>query len=278
MILDAHHHLWKFNDAEYGWMDETMSILKRDYLPADLEKQLDGPGVSGTIAVQARQTVEETRWLLEMAGQHSFIKGVVGWVDICSDQLSKQLDQLSSHPLLVGVRHVIHDEPDDDFMLRPAFIKGMEKLVQHNLTYDLLIFPRHLQRAIDLVSLFPDQRFILDHMAKPQIRSGILVPWQEEMAALADLPNVWCKVSGMVTEANIEQWKYEDFIPYLDTVAETFGPDRIMIGSDWPVCRLAGEYQQIMDIPVRYFNALDPDEKEKVFGLNCADCYELTNL
>jgi L-fuconolactonase len=259
-------------------MDESMSILKQDYLPADLEKQLAGPGVTGTIAVQARQTVEETKWLLELAGQHTFIRGVVGWVDICSDQLSRQLDELSSHPLLVGVRHVIHDEADEDFMLRPAFIRGMEKLVQHNLTYDLLIFPRHLPRAIDLVSLFPDQRFVLDHMAKPQIRNGILDPWQKEMATLADLSNVWCKVSGMVTEAHLEQWRYEDFIPYLDAVTETFGPDRIMIGSDWPVCRLAGEYQQIMDIPVRYFKDLDPAEKDKVFGLNCADCYELTNL
>jgi L-fuconolactonase len=278
MILDTHHHLWEFNDAEYGWMDGAMSILKRDYLPPDLEKQLEGSAVTGTIAVQARQTVEETRWLLELADQYAFLKGIVGWVDICSNQLTAQLNELSSNPWLVGVRHVVQDEPDDDFILRPAFIKGMEKLVQHNLTYDLLIYPRHLENTIELISLFPDQRFVLDHIAKPDIKAGVLKPWQEQMAALAEFPNVWCKVSGMVTEAHLQRWKYEDFLPYLDTVAETFGPDRIMLGSDWPVCRLAGEYHQVMEIPVRYFQDLDPEDKAKILRLNGAECYELTNL
>lgn len=278
MIIDAHHHLWNFNKAEYAWMDDSMSILKQDYQPADLEKQLTGSDVVGTVAVQARQNLEETRWLLETASRHPFIKGVVGWVDLCSEQLSNQLDAFSSNPLLVGVRHIIHDEPDDDFMLRPAFIKGMEKLVQHNLAYDLLLFPKHLRKAFELVALFPDQRFVLDHLSKPFIKAGILDPWREEITALASEPNVWCKISGMVTEADHEHWKYKDFLPYLDTVVEAFGTDRIMIGSDWPVCRLAGEYQQIMDIPVRYFNDLDSADKEKIFSLNCMECYELTNL
>jgi L-fuconolactonase len=278
MIIDAHHHLWNFNEAEYAWIDDSMSILKQDYLPADLEEQLTGSNVIGTVAVQARQSLEETRWLMEMAGRHPFIKGVVGWFDLCSEQLSKQLDAFSSNPLLVGVRHVIHDEPDDDFMLSPAFIKGMEKLVQHNLSFDLLLFPKHLQRAFELVALFPDQRFVLDHLAKPFIKAGLLDPWREEITALASEPNVWCKISGMVTEADHEHWKYEDFLPYLDTVVEAFGTDRIMLGSDWPVCRLAGEYQQIMDIPVRYFKDLDSADKEKIFSLNCMECYELTNL
>ena len=163
-------------------------------------------------------------------------------------------------------------------MLRPEFIKGMEKLVQYNLSYDLLLFPKHLQRAFELVSLFPDQRFVLDHLSKPFIKAGMLDPWREEIAALASQPNVWCKISGMVTEADHEHWKYEDFIPYLDTVIEAFGTDRIMLGSDWPVCRLAGEYDQIMDIPVRYFNDLGPTDREKIYSLNCIECYELTNL
>jgi len=275
MIIDAHHHLWQFNTDDYGWMDDSMSILKQDYLPADLEKQLSSANVSGTVAVQARQNLEETRWLLEMAGRHPFIKGIVGWVDLCSEQLNAQLDEFGRDPRLVGVRHVIHDEPDDDFMLRPAFLKGMEKLVQYNLTYDLLLFPKHLQRAVELVSLFPELRFVLDHISKPFIKSGILDPWREDMASLAVQPNVWCKISGMVTEAHPENWKYEDFLPYLDTVVEAFGTDRIMLGSDWPVCRLAGEYNQIMDIPALYFEDLDPVEKEKVFRLNCVECYEL---
>jgi L-fuconolactonase len=278
MIIDAHHHLWKFNEADYAWMDKSMSILKKDYLPADLEKQLGGTDVVGTVVVQARQNLDETRWLLEMAGRYPFIKGVVGWFDLCSENLQAQLNEFTDDPRLVGARHVIHDEPDDDFMLRPAFIKGMEKLVRYSLSYDLLLFPKHLQRAFELVSLFPDQRFVLDHLSKPFIKAGMLDPWREEIAALASQSNVWCKISGMVTEADHEHWKYEDFIPYLDTVIEAFGTDRIMLGSDWPVCRLAGEYHQVMDIPARYFNDLDPSDMEKIFSLNCIECYELTNL
>jgi len=277
MIIDAHHHLWKFNNADYGWMDNSMSILKQDYLPADLEKLLDGSNVMGTIAVQARQMLEETRWLLEMAQQHPFIKGVVGWLDLCSEELNPQLDEFGENPWLVGVRHVVHDEPDDDFMLRPAFIGGMEKLVQYNLTFDLLLFPKHLQRAYELVSLFPDQKFVLDHLSKPFIKDGILDPWREEIAVLATQPNVWCKISGMLTEADHIHWKYEDFLPYLDVVVEAFGTNRIMLGSDWPVCLLAGEYHQAMDIPVRYFKDLDQLEMEKISWMNCAECYELIN-
>ena len=277
MIIDAHHHLWKFNEAEYAWMDNSMSILKQDYLPADLEKQLNGSNVVGTVAVQARQNLEETRWLLEMAHQHPFIKGIVGWVDLCSEKLSAQLDEFSRDPGLVGVRHVIHDEPDDDFMLRPAFIKGIEKLGLYNLTYDLLLFPKHLQRAVELVSLFPEQKFVLDHISKPFIKASVLNPWQEEIAALAARTNVWCKISGMVTEADHKHWKYEDFIPFLDVVVEAFGTDRIMLGSDWPVCRLAGEYNLVMDIPARYFEGLDPVDMEKISRMNCIECYELIN-
>lgn len=278
MIIDAHHHLWNFNEAEYAWIDDSMSILKQDYLPADLEPQLAGSNVTGTIAVQARQRLEETRWLLELAGRHRFIKGVVGWFDICSDDLQSQLNEFTDDPKLVGARHVIHDEPEDDFMLRPEFITGMEKLVQYNLTYDLLLFPKHLKNALELVSLFPDQRFVLDHISKPLIKAGTMDPWQEEITALASQPNVWCKISGLVTEADHEQWKYEDFVPYLDTVVESFGKDRIMLGSDWPVCRLAGEYHEVLDIPVRYFQNMGQADKEKIFSLNCMDCYELTNL
>ena len=277
MIIDAHHHLWKFNEAEYAWMDNSMSILKQDYLPADLEKQLNGSNVVGTVAVQARQNLEETRWLLEMAHQYPFIKGIVGWVDLCSEKLNAQLDEFSRDPGLVGVHHVIHDEPDDDFMLRPAFIKGIEKLGQYNLTYDLLLFPKHLQRAVKLVSLFPEQKFVLDHISKPFIKASILDPWQEEIAALAARTNVWCKISGMVTEADHAHWKYEDFLPFLDVVVEAFGTDRIMLGSDWPVCRLAGEYHLVMDIPARYFIGLDPVEMEKISRMNCYECYELIN-
>ncbi len=275
MIIDAHHHLWKFNSDDYGWMDDSMKVLKRDYLPADLENDIVNAGVSGTVVVQARQIIEETRWLLELADENDFIKGVVGWVDLRSPELGRQLDEFVGNPKLVGVRHVIHDEADDDFMLRPAFVNGIEMLVDYNLTYDLLLFPKHLERAIELVSMFPDQRFVLDHISKPFIKSGILQPWKDDIEALAAQPNVWCKISGMVTEADHQAWKYVDFVPYIKVVCEAFGTDRIMLGSDWPVCRLAGEYDEVMGIPLAFFDHLSETEKESIYRQNAIDCYQL---
>ena len=275
MILDSHQHLWQFNTEDFGWIDDSMAILKQDHLPGDIEKQLPAAQVSGTVVVQARQKPEETRWLLDQSAKHDFIKGVVGWVDLRSEKLDEQLEEFNTNPKLVGVRHVIHDETDYDFMLRPAFVKGIEKLKQYNLTYDLLVFPKHLQRALELVSMFPEQKFVLDHISKPFIRAGILDPWRKDMKSLAAQANVWCKISGMVTEADIKNWVYEDFVPYLDVVTEVFGTDRIMLGSDWPVCLLAGEYKEIMNVPIRYFSNIDTDSKEKVFRMNCIDFYEL---
>jgi len=275
MIIDAHLHLWRFNEADYGWMGDSMKDLRRDYLPSDLQNELEKAGVSGTVVVQARQILEETRWLLEQADANPFIKGVVGWVDLRSADLEKQLDEFAAHPKLVGVRHVVHDEADDDFLLRPAFVKGIEQLKSHNLTYDLLLFPKHLTRAIELASMFPDQTFVLDHISKPQIKSGIMQPWKEKIEALAAFPNVWCKISGMVTEADLNLWKYEDMLPYMKVVYEAFGTDRIMLGSDWPVCRLAGDYEVVMGIPMLYFRSLSEEEKANIFYRNAVDCYQL---
>lgn len=275
MIIDAHHHLWQFNEKDYGWMDESMQVLKRDYLPAELEMEIQRAGIAGTVVVQARQTLEETEWLLDLAERHSFIKGVVGWVDLCSPELEVQLGPYTRHPKLVGVRHVIHDESDDDFMLSSAFVKGIEKLADYNLTYDLLLFPRHIEKAIELASLFPEQRFVLDHLSKPFIRAGMMQPWKDDMQALATMPNVWCKISGMVTEADLGEWKYEDFVPYMDLVCEAFGADRVMLGSDWPVCSLAGEYSQVMGIPFRFLEKFDDAAKEMILYKNAVDCYQL---
>ncbi len=275
MILDTHHHLWEFSEKEYGWMDESMSVLKRDYLPSELEKEISKAGVTGTVVVQARQSVEETRWLLTLAEKNPFIKGVVGWIDLRSSDMAHQLEEFAHNPKLVGVRHVIHDEADDDFMLRPAFVKGIERLEAFNLTYDLLLFPKHLERAIELVSMFPNQRFVLDHISKPYIKSGIIQPWKDDIEALASQPNVWCKISGMVTEANFESWKYEDFVPYMKVVCEAFGNDRIMLGSDWPVCKLAGEYSEVMKIPYDFFGNLSEDDIKNVYSQNAIDCYQL---
>jgi len=275
MIIDAHHHLWSFNEADYGWMDDSMKVLKRDYFPSDLEVEIKKAGVTGTVVVQARQILEETRWLLKLSEDNPFIQGVVGWVDLRSHDLEQQLKAFTHHPKLVGVRHVIHDEADDDFMLRPAFVKGIEKLKDFDLTYDLLLFPKHMERAIELVSMFPEQRFVLDHISKPLIKSRIMQPWKDDIKALASFPNVWCKISGMVTEADIDSWTYEDMLPYMKVVCEAFGTDRIMLGSDWPVCRLAGEYEVVMGIPMLYFRSLSDEEKANIFYKNAVDCYQL---
>jgi len=274
-IIDAHHHLWMYNSVDYGWMDDSMEVLKRDYLPGDLETEINEMDVTGTVVVQARQLLDETSWLLEQAKENSFIKGVVGWLDLRSDEFQSQLDQFTLHPKLVGLRHVIHDEPDDDFMLRPAFLKGIELLQKHDLCYDLLLFPKHLSRAIELVSMFPEQKFVLDHISKPFIKAGILQPWKEDIESLAAQPNVWCKISGMVTEARPHKWRYGDFVPYMKTVMDAFGTDRIMLGSDWPVCRLAGEYEEVMAIPLDFFSRLGESELDNVLSKNAIDCYQL---
>ncbi len=275
MIIDSHQHFWRYKQEEYGWIDSSMEVLKRDYLPEELAQEIRVAGVAGTVAVQARQNVRETKWLLELADNHPFIKGVVGWVDLCSEELREQLEAYSVHPKLVGVRYVIHDEPDDDFMLRDEFTRGVSLLAEFGLSYDRLIFPRHLGRAIQLTGMFPDQRFVLDHLAKPPIRSGALHPWKVGILELAGQPNVWCKISGMVTEADHQLWEYRDFLPYLESVYDAFGPDRVILGSDWPVCRLAGEYREIMQIPLRFLESFDEPERSKILFRNVADCYQL---
>lgn len=275
MMIDAHHHLWKYNRREYGWMDDSMSILMQDYLPEHLELELQPGNISGTVVVQARQNLEETRWLLELADMHRFIKGVVGWLDLRSPELEQQLKEFASHSKLVGVRHVIHDEADDDFMLQPDFINGISQLGAYDLSYDLLLFPRHLERAVELVEAFPEQRFILDHLGKPNIKTGNMDPWKSDITKLAEHSNVWCKLSGMVSEADMENWTHEDLFPYMQVVLDAFGPERIMLGSDWPVCRLAGEYREVMNIVPKFIASMNETDRTKIFYKNAVDCYKL---
>ena len=254
-------------------MSDSMSTIRRDFLPADLQPLLAALNFDGCIAVQARQSLEETRWLLGLAGQSPFIKGVVGWVDLCSPELPGQLEQFSSHPSFVGVRHVLQDEPDDEFMLRPEFRRGIAQLQHFGLTYDLLLFPKHLPVAVKLVEEFPDQAFVLDHIAKPLIAQGTLSPWQHDIQQLAQFPNVSCKLSGMVTEAKWKQWQPEDFRPYLDTVVEAFGSSRLMIGSDWPVCLLSSDYATTMQLTLAYLQQLSAEQQAAILGDNCARFY-----
>jgi len=252
MKIDSHQHFWKFNKKEYGWMGEEMKVLKKDFLPNTLHPIIRSIGIDGTIAVQARQSLEETRWLLQLAGENAFIKGVVGWVDLCSSELHVQLQEFASTDKFCGVRHVLHDEPDDHYMLSDDFKNGISRLQDFDLTYDLLLFPQHLSIASKLVAEFPEQRFVLDHIAKPQIKNGKIDVWAKNLKQLAGYPNVLCKVSGMVTENNWNRWNQSDFIPYLDVIFECFGWERIMFGSDWPVCTVAAEYLEVLGIIRNY--------------------------
>jgi L-fuconolactonase len=275
MRIDAHQHFWRYRARDYGWIGPGMDVLRRDYLPPDLRPLQQAVSIEGTVAVQARQIVEETRWLLELADQYAFVKGVVGWVDLRSPRLEEQLERFSAHPRLRGVRHVVHDEPDDEFMLREDFVRGIGMLAAFGLTYDLLLFPRHLGLACDLVARFPEQPFVLDHIAKPPIKLGVLEPWAEDLRRLAAYSNVCCKVSGMVTEADWQSWKPADLRPYLDEVFEAFGADRIMVGSDWPVCTVAATYAQAIQAVADYVSQLSEAEQAWVMGETAARFYGL---
>ena len=266
MRIDAHQHFWRYSAEEYGWIDASMAGLRQDRQPEHLAPLLEANGIDGTVAVQARQTLGETEWLLGLAGQHPFIKGVVGWVDLCSPDLPAQLARTGEDPNLCGVRHVVQDEPDDEFMLRDDFLGGIAMLAEFGLTYDILIYPRHLPVACELVARFPEQPFVLDHIAKPPIKDGRFEPWASDIRRLARRPNVWCKASGLVTEADWRGWQANDFYPYLDIVFEAFGAGRIMFGSDWPVCTLAARYEEVVGLLVGYTSALSTDEQASVWG------------
>jgi L-fucono-1,5-lactonase len=275
MRIDSHQHFWRYNPTQLPWITDAMDVLRRDYLPRDLMPLLRATGFDGTIAVQAQQVIDETEWLLRLADEQDFIRGVVGWVDLRSRQVDEQLKRFANHPKLVGVRHIVHDEPDDEFMLRPDFQRGIGKLQGFDLTYDLLLFPKHLPVAAKLVAQFSHQRFVLDHIAKPNIAEKQVLPWRDDLIRLARFPNVTCKLSGMVTEARWKQCRPEDFHPYLDAVVEAFGPDRLMIGSDWPVCTLSREYSPTMQIVMDYVQRLPPETRAGILGGNCARVYQL---
>jgi len=277
MNIDSHQHFWKYHPAHQVWMTDQMAVLRRDYLPEELWPLLQAAQFDGSIAVQARQMVEETEWLLRLADEHAFIQGVVGWVDLRSPNLRAQLERYARNPKLVGVRHVVHDEPDDEFMLRPEFRRGIAQLREFNLAYDLLLFPRHLSAAVKLAGEFPNQQFVLDHIAKPAIRAGLTSPWREDLQRLAEFPNVACKLSGLVTEAKWKQWQPDDFHPYLDIVFAAFGTHRLMTGSDWPVCTLSGNYVSTMRIVTDYVQQFPTGIQADLLGGNCARCYHLNN-
>jgi L-fuconolactonase len=275
MKIDAHQHFWSYDESDYGWIPKG-TPLHRSWLPQDLAPLLAAAGIDGTIAVQARQSIAESRWLLSLADESPVIKGVVGWADLRAENVSEDLAALAQHPKFVGVRHVLQDEPDETFMLRSDFMRGIARLAEFGLAYDLLIYPRQLPAAIELVRRFPEQRFVLDHLAKPDVKTGNLEPWREQIRALASSGNLSCKVSGLVTEADHRHWKAADLRPYLDVVFEAFGEDRLMFGSDWPVCLLAAEYAEVHALIADYVSPLPASARDKIMGSNAARFYRLS--
>jgi L-fuconolactonase len=275
MYIDAHQHFWRYDQREYGWIDDSMAALRRDFLPTDLKPELERNGFQGCVAVQARQTLEETRWLLELAERAPFILGVVGWVDLRSPRWRFELQPLAGKSKLVGVRHIVQSEPDERFLLQPDFLRGIAMLEESDLAYDILIYPQHLPVAAEFVRRFPRQRFVLDHLAKPPIKSGAVDVWARGILELAAFPNVYCKVSGLVTEADWRAWKPEDMWPYLDVTFECFGPRRLMIGSDWPVCTVAAPYARVMNAVKDYLGKYSAEDREAVLGGNAATFWRL---
>lgn len=275
MRIDSHQHFWKYDPVKDGWITNEIKMLQRDFLPEDLKPLLQHNNIDGCVAVQADQSEAETEFLLQLANENDFIKGVVGWVDIRADNLEERLDYFSKNKKLKGFRHIVQAEPEDDFLLREDFCRGIKKLADYNFTYDILIFPKHLKAAISFVKKFPNQLFVIDHLAKPDIKNRNLEDWEKSIREIAAYENVYCKVSGMVTEADWKNWQEDDFEYCLDVVTETFGMNRLMFGSDWPVCLLAASYQETANIAHRYFTKFSVDEQEKFWSKNAIDFYHL---
>jgi L-fuconolactonase len=273
--IDAHHHLWRYSPHEFEWLEERMAALQRDFLPADLMREIAAAGIDGTVAVQARQTIEETRWLLQQAEECAAIRGIVGWAPIAGADFPRFMEEFKDKSKLKGLRHVLQGEKDENYILRKDFNAGIRAMMGSGWVYDILIYERQLPQAIEFVNAHPEQAFVLDHIAKPRIAAGETQPWCKRIRELARKENVWCKVSGMVTEANWSGWSAETLRPYLDVVVEAFGVKRLMAGSDWPVSLVASEYGSWFDVLRDYFSDFSETERDAVFGVTAAEVYGL---
>ena len=272
--IDSHQHFWKFDPVRDSWIDDSMLKIQRDFLPNDLLPLLNENKFQGCVAVQAHQSEEQTNFLVDLASKNDFIKGVVGWVDLLDKNIAERLHHFSAYKKLKGFRHVVQGEADD-FMLRNDFRNGIAALKPFDYTYDILIFHRQLPAAIDLVNRFPNQTFVIDHIAKPDIKSGDIASWEKNIKEIAKAENVYCKISGMVTEADWKNWTREDFKPYLDIVTENFGVNRLMYGSDWPVCLVATSYEKMIGIVQDYYSSFTVSEQELIMGGNASRFYRL---
>lgn len=274
-IIDAHHHLWQYDPDLYGWIGPEMRVLKQDFTVDMLRDEMEGVGADASIAVQARQDAAETEWLLDVAQETPEIIGVIGWTDLCAPDVDDALGRLASKPALVGIRHVLQDEPDDSFMLRNDFNRGVARLRDNGLAYDILIYERHLPMATAFVDSHPDQLFVLDHVAKPSIKKGEMHRWRSGITELAEREHCYCKLSGLITEADWAGWTEVQLRPFLDAVLDAFGPERLMFGSDWPVCLLAGDYAAWYHLLREFASELSSTEQERIFGGTAAEAYGL---
>jgi L-fuconolactonase len=276
--IDSHQHFWNYDPVKDAWITEEMSVLKRNFAPEDLLPLLQTANIDGTIAVQANQSESENLFLLSLAEKCPAIAGIVGWLDFRAPDVAKRLAYFKQFGKIRGFRHVVQDEPDDRFLLQPNFLRGIGLLREFGFTYDVLIYPNQLLSATDFVQTFPDQPFVIDHIAKPAMKTREITIWARHMTAIAANPNVHCKISGLITEADWSSWQVSDFGPYLDVVFDTFGVNRVMFGSDWPVCLLAGTYEQVLEIVENYTSNRSLEEKDKIFGGNAARFYGVKTL
>jgi len=273
--IDAHQHFWQFDKERHAWINDAMHAIQKDFMPPDLQPVLQQNNVDGCVLVQVDQTEEENTFQLNNAARFDFIKGVVGWIDLQANNVEERLQYYQQFKKMKGFRHILQGETDRALMLKPAFKHGISLLNKYNYTYDILIFPDQLQYAYELVKSFPGQRFVIDHIAKPYIKDHKTDEWRNDMFLFKSCANVYCKISGMVTEADWMNWKYEDFVTCLDVVTETFGTKRIMFGSDWPVCLVAASYERMTGIVQQYFSSFSKDEQADFFGNNAIQFYNL---
>lgn len=275
-IVDAHQHFWRLDQFDFAWLEaEPLAPIRRDFLPADLAEAMAKTPVAQTVLVQTQHNLAENDWFLSLADQNDWIAGVVGWVDLASEACEEQLLKYREHPKFVGVRHIVQDEPDDDFIIREDVLRGLGVLARHDVPYDLLFYHSHLKHAAAVARRHPELRLVIDHLSKPAIREGRIDHWREDLAAAAACPNVWCKLSGMVTEADWKEWKPSHLEPYVAAALDLFGPERCMFGSDWPVCLLAADYPRVYNTARDLVGDLSPDEQLAIFGGTATKFYGL---
>ena len=274
-IIDSHHHFWDMGRREYPWMPPPPSVIRRNYLPEDMAPLLESAGVSGTVLVQAHQSIEEAHWMLDVAEATDFVVGVVAWADLTSPDLGRDLDSICARRGLVGIRHQVEEEPDETWLSKPAVIDGLKEVARRGLAYDLLVKGPHVKYVPQLAEKAPDLRMVVDHIAKPPIAAGEMEPWATGIAAVAAIPGVYCKVSGLITEADHAQWAVADLKPYVTHVVEQFGFERLMWGSDWPVCLMAGSYARVLSSALEAVGGLTPEQRDGFLFRNAVDFYRL---